>query len=259
MWKSTRTGIHELQVAPKPDSLHVGLLALTGPVQSSGCTKAHMKSVGVDAPGCYSNNPWKRRLGLITCPHNVTLAWALARVSATSAAPSARAALTGGSTLTHGRATRELSGCLWALRCGGGGRQAASWREKVNAWKSNYNRHANLVAGEPEPCPICDACEAPTFCYPKYGAICPELQCEGTTHAHNHKPSELAPGLARTCVAACCGSIVTLLHCPTALYRGTFSSPHTLCHVSVRPAGTRTCHVRFSRTTNVSGIQVERA
>jgi len=56
--------------------------------------------------------------------------------------------------------------------------QAASWREKVNAWKSNYNRHANLVAGEPEPCPICDACEAPTFCYPKYGAVCPELQCQ---------------------------------------------------------------------------------
>lgn len=56
--------------------------------------------------------------------------------------------------------------------------QSYSWREKVNAWKANYNRHANLVAGEPEPCPICDACEAPTFCYPKYGAICPELQCE---------------------------------------------------------------------------------
>lgn len=81
---------------------------------------------------------------------------------------------------SHGRDTRALSGCVWALPWGGA-RQSYSWREKVNAWKANYNRHANLVAGEPEPCPICDACEAPTFCYPKYGAICPELQCEGTT------------------------------------------------------------------------------
>jgi hypothetical protein len=55
--------------------------------------------------------------------------------------------------------------------------QAGSWREKVNAWKSNYNRHANLVPGEPEPCPICDTCDAPSFCYPKRGAVCPELAC----------------------------------------------------------------------------------
>lgn len=50
--------------------------------------------------------------------------------------------------------------------------QSTTWRAKVNEWKTSYNKHANLMAGEPEPCPVCKECNAPSFCYPKRGAHC---------------------------------------------------------------------------------------
>ena len=126
--------------------------------------------------------------------------------------------------------------------------QAASWREKVNAWKSNYNRHANLVAGEPEPCPICDACEAPTFCYPKYGAVCPELQCQGTTHVSR----------TRRTLHACFS--LHLWQSVVEHWRNTTTSvlPHcagvkkvpltSLIHCAAGPVGTLTCGSRVRRT-----------
>jgi len=56
--------------------------------------------------------------------------------------------------------------------------QAEGWRKKLNAWKQQYNKQHHLPYTD-DPCPTCEECPPPRFCWHKPDIVCPAFECGG--------------------------------------------------------------------------------